>query len=90
MAALNVGGDKVSVYRAIRMRRGHAAMFAVVAAAIVLFWCDLAPAAGIPRVILLRGWFGVFSMGLDFVTGQFRALDQCGGRRALELAERSD
>jgi hypothetical protein len=74
MAALNVGGDKVSVYRAIRMRRGHAAMFAIVAAAIVLFWCDLAPAAGTPRVILLRGWFGVFSMGLDSVTEQLKAL----------------
>jgi len=64
----------VSAYRGIWMRRGHAAMFAVVAAAMALFWCDLAPAAGIPRVILLRGWFGVFSMGLDSVTERLKAL----------------
>ena len=74
MAALNAGGDKVSGYRAMRKRRGHAAMFAVVAAAMVLFWCDVTPAAGTPRVILLRGWFGVFSMGLDSVTEQLKAL----------------
>ena len=91
MAALNAGGDKVSAYRGMRMRRGHAAMFAVVAVAMVLFWCDLTPAAGTPRVILLRGWFGVFSMGLDSVTERAQgAWYQCGGRRAFELAERSD
>src|SRR6267154_1749480 len=32
--------------------------------AVTLFWCGCALAAE-PRVILLRGWFGVFSTGLD-------------------------
>jgi hypothetical protein len=72
MAALNAGTDKVPLDRSIRMRRGHAAVIAFVAAAMMLFWCDLTLAAGTPRVILLRGWFGVFSMGLDSVTEQLK------------------
>jgi hypothetical protein len=72
MAALNAGTDKVPLYRSIRMRRGHAAVIAFMAAAMMLFWCDLTLAAGTPRVILLRGWFGVFSMGLDSVTEQLK------------------
>ena len=32
--------------------------------ALALLWCDGARAAE-PRVLLLRGWFGVFSTGLD-------------------------
>ena len=38
----------------------------------VLLWCDGALAAG-PHVILLRGWFGVFSSGLDNLAQQLRA-----------------
>ncbi len=38
----------------------------------VLLWCDGALAAG-PHVVLLRGWFGVFSTGLDSVADQLRA-----------------
>ena len=38
----------------------------------ILFWCDRALAAG-PRVFLLRGWFGVFSTGLDSVADQLKA-----------------
>jgi hypothetical protein len=72
MAALNAGTDKVPLHRSIRMRRGHAAVIAFMAAAMMLFWCDLTLAAGTPRVILLRGWFGVFSMGLDSVTEQLK------------------
>src|SRR5262245_39060798 len=40
--------------------------------AMVLLWCDSALAAG-PHVVLLRGWFGVFSTGLDRVANQLRA-----------------
>jgi len=40
--------------------------------AIVLLWCDSALAAG-PHVVLLRGWFGVFSTGLDSVADQLSA-----------------
>ena len=32
--------------------------------ALALLWCNCALAAE-PRVLLLRGWFGVFSTGLD-------------------------
>ena len=40
--------------------------------AIVLLWCDSALAAG-PHVVLLRGWFGVFSTGLDTIADELRA-----------------
>jgi hypothetical protein len=40
--------------------------------AIGLFWCDCA-IAGQPHVILLRGWFGIFSTGLDSIADQLRA-----------------
>ena len=54
------------------MRRGHAAVMAFMASAMMLFWCDVTLAAATPRVILLRGWFGVFSMGLDSLTEQLK------------------
>ncbi len=44
--------------------------FALVA--IFILWSQFALAAG-PRVILLRGWFGVFSTGLDRVADQLKA-----------------
>jgi hypothetical protein len=55
----------------------YTAIIALVVAATVLL-CDVTHAAGThaadtPRVILLRGWFGVFSMGLDTVTEQLKA-----------------
>ena len=56
------------------MLAGRAAVIAFAAAAMFLCWCDWTPAAGTPRVILLRGWFGVFSMGLDSVTEQLKTL----------------
>jgi hypothetical protein len=40
--------------------------------AIALLWCNCAAAAE-PRVLLLRGWFGVFSTGLDSLAGELRA-----------------
>src|ERR1700756_663057 len=66
------GVEKVPSYRSLRTLR-YAAVIALVAAAVIAPWCDLPKAAGLPRVILLRGWFGVFSMGLDSVTDQLKA-----------------
>jgi hypothetical protein len=40
--------------------------------AIFILWSTFALAAG-PRVILLRGWFGVFSTGLDSIADQLKA-----------------
>jgi len=40
--------------------------------AIFILWSAFALAAG-PRVILLRGWFGVFSTGLDSIADQLKA-----------------
>jgi hypothetical protein len=44
----------------------------LVAVAIFISWSAYALAAG-PRVILLRGWFGVFSTGLDSIADQLKA-----------------
>jgi hypothetical protein len=52
------------------LRIGSRLVGAIVA--MVLLWCDGALAAG-PHVILLRGWFGVFSSGLDNLAQQLRA-----------------
>jgi hypothetical protein len=41
-------------------------------AAVLSLWSAVAFAAG-PRVILLRGWFGVFSTGLDRIADQLKA-----------------
>jgi hypothetical protein len=45
----------------------------VVLTSLMLFLPHVALAAG-PRVILLRGWFGVFSTGLDSIADQLKAL----------------
>jgi hypothetical protein len=42
------------------------------AVAIFILWSTYALAAG-PRVILLRGWFGVFSTGLDSIADHLKA-----------------
>jgi hypothetical protein len=44
----------------------------LVVVAIFMSWSAYALAAG-PRVILLRGWFGVFSTGLDSIAHQLKA-----------------
>jgi hypothetical protein len=44
----------------------------LVVMAIFVSWSTYALAAG-PRVILLRGWFGVFSTGLDRIADQLKA-----------------
>ena len=46
--------------------------WAAAIAALALLWCNGARAAE-PHVILLRGWFGVFSTGLDKLAGELRA-----------------
>jgi len=56
--------------RSLAARAGARLVGTVVA--MVLLWCDGAFAAG-PHVILLRGWFGVFSTGLDSIADQLRA-----------------
>jgi hypothetical protein len=56
--------------RSLAKRIGVRLLGAVVA--VVLLWCDSALAAG-PHVVLLRGWFGVFSTGLDSIAQQLRA-----------------
>jgi hypothetical protein len=40
--------------------------------AVALLWCDCARAAE-PRVLLLRGWFGVFSTGLDSLADELKS-----------------
>src|SRR5260370_21893895 len=42
------------------------------AVAITLLWCNCALAAE-PRVLLLRGWFGVFSTGMDSLASELKA-----------------
>jgi hypothetical protein len=39
---------------------------------VALIWCNCAQAAE-PRVLLLRGWFGVFSTGMDSLADELRA-----------------
>jgi hypothetical protein len=60
-----------------KMLRGNGARLAVrllvALAALGLFAHDGALAAE-PRVILLRGWFGIFSTGLDRIADQLKAL----------------
>jgi hypothetical protein len=42
------------------------------AVVIALLWCNCALAAE-PRVLLLRGWFGVFSTGMDSLANELKA-----------------
>src|SRR5260370_24661245 len=42
------------------------------AVAIALLWCNCALAAE-PRVLLLRGWFRVFSTGMHSLAGELKA-----------------
>jgi hypothetical protein len=44
-----------------------------IAVAICVMWCDAALADSAPRVLLLRGLFGVFSTGLDGIASQLKA-----------------
>jgi hypothetical protein len=53
---------------ASRLRLGASCL----AVAITLLWCNCALAAE-PRVLLLRGWFGVFSTGMDSLASELKA-----------------
>ena len=53
---------------ASRLRLGASCL----AVAIALLWCNCALAAE-PRVLLLRGWFGVFSTGMDSLASELKA-----------------
>src|ERR1700734_1219466 len=44
----------------------------VIVMAFTVLWCNCAVAAD-TRVILLRGWFGVFSTGLDSLADELKA-----------------
>jgi len=51
--------------------RNYVSSWVGVIAAITLLYCS--PARANPRVILLRGWFGVFSTGLDDIANAIKA-----------------
>jgi hypothetical protein len=73
MAVGDVGASKEPakpLYRAFHIRSTAIALLATIA---VLLGCSMTFAAGPPKVILLRGWFGVFSMGLDGVASDLKA-----------------
>jgi hypothetical protein len=74
VAASRTGTDNGPAYQNVRRLPSYAGIVAVAVVAILLAWCNLTQAAGTPRVILLRGWFGVFSMGLDTVTDELKGL----------------
>jgi hypothetical protein len=63
---------KTLAARTQQVLRGRTAPLGVIIVMMALSWCDPALAAG-PRVFLLRGWFGIFSTGLDSVADQLRA-----------------
>jgi hypothetical protein len=55
-----------------RFGKRHRAGFAGVVVATALFWCSAAGAAE-TKVLLFRGWFGVFSTGLDSIAKELKA-----------------
>lgn len=57
-----------TIHRRCRGRTG----WLIAAATLALMWSGAAQAAE-ARVLLLRGWFGVFSTGMDSLAGQLRA-----------------
>jgi hypothetical protein len=57
----------------LRGARFFEATLGVLLVGLVVFCGDGALAAG-PRVVLLRGWFGVFSTGLDSIADQLKRL----------------
>ena len=73
LAGSKAGGSNVTSNRNLWPPPGYAPMIALVVAVMILSLCHVTHAAGTPRVILLRGWFGVFSMGLDTVTEELKA-----------------
>jgi hypothetical protein len=56
----------------LRFSSGAGATWVGAVMTVALLWCHCA-FAGEPRVLFLRGWFGVFSTGLDSVADDLRA-----------------
>jgi hypothetical protein len=73
MAVMDADGDAKPTGLKERMVHGRATAVAVFALVAVLLGCSMTSAAGPPKVILLRGWFGVFSTGLDGVASDLKA-----------------
>ena len=67
------GAGGASVMRAHETHTGrvHDGMWRVILAAAAVLWCTCAVAE--TQVYLLRGWFGVFSTGMDDIERQLRA-----------------
>jgi hypothetical protein len=66
-------GAKKRPWAAPRRVRCPAAIIALLAIFALLLGCETTWAAN-PQVILLRGWFGVFSTGLDEIAAQLKHL----------------
>jgi len=73
MAVMDAGGHKARNWPQRRRYYGGTVAIALFVMAVVLFHGSMTLAVGAPRVILLRGWFGVFSMGLDGVASELKA-----------------
>jgi hypothetical protein len=73
MAVMDAGGDKARNWPQRRRFYGRTAAIALLVMAAVLLHAGMTLAVSGPRVILLRGWFGVFSMGLDGVASELKA-----------------
>jgi hypothetical protein len=77
MAAMITGagrGNQGTFEAVFAQERRHGLKIAArcLAGAIALLWCTCALAAE-PRVLLLRGWFGVFSTGMDGLANELKA-----------------
>lgn len=73
MAVMDADGHKARNWPQRRRYYGGTVAIALFVMAVVLFHGSMTLAVGAPRVILLRGWFGVFSMGLDGVASELKA-----------------
>lgn len=56
----------------VRDREGLSAGWCAAIACVALLWCSCAPAAD-TQAYLLRGWFGVFSTGMDELAAELKA-----------------
>jgi hypothetical protein len=73
MAVMDANGNRKPAESQLRTFRGRLAAIGLLATIAVLLCASMTLAAGPPKVILLRGWFGVFSMGLDGVATDLKA-----------------
>jgi hypothetical protein len=73
MAVMDANGNRKPAESQLRTFHGRLAAIGLLATIAVLLCASMTLAAGPPKVILLRGWFGVFSMGLDGVATDLKA-----------------